>query len=409
MHHQRAHCRDFEVLDDVLFPVSTADLCSIHIDQFPAAISTVAAHFDGAKDLYRAFRQCQEDHLLLSPYWPRWFLIRVHAVSDTNTPMGFRDVVVPANLIGDLSWIPLAQTVWACNNARCSITLARFGERMPDAAHDHEIIIHVVADFYQRPGWLPILVFQSLVSIHDPGVSRDILAVCIPQVADRDTISDALDQPPFYHFEDTPLILRFAGHIIDDDPYFWKAGACLHLQVMVEDRKSVLDVLREAAEQPPSLEFDIETDLEEDTQSSLQIRTSFSPPTSLHASPGALGSDLVDTIIQEMRQCAWVQSDPSSMSPTVFPGDNRYLCQPHIPQFMHQSSSQLPDSLDTEEYVDLRRVCLAPDYAPAFVAQPPTAELVTWNDLPLDFCLDDVIPPVEAPMEPAMSRVVLLE
>lgn len=91
----------------VEFPVHTADLCEVHVSPVPTAVLRVGAHIAGAGDMYIASRRCFEDHAL-SPYWPRWFTLRIHAVSEANSPMGYRDVVIPANLFDDTSWLPLA-------------------------------------------------------------------------------------------------------------------------------------------------------------------------------------------------------------------------------------------------------------------------------------------------------------
>ena len=170
---------------------SEGNLCTVHFLPFPQHVAAAGRHVWNAGQLFTELRVISETagHGLIE--------CRFHGVSPRNRPLGFRTLYLDWTDLHEGVWYDQARMLWPFGIDRCSLVFSfmefRDGSLQPD-----QFVLHFVANFHREENQVPVLIRQTIDSIHDNGLHSELWAVCVDLQTEPSNIVAALRDGVFW-------------------------------------------------------------------------------------------------------------------------------------------------------------------------------------------------------------------
>eukprot|EP00435_Cladocopium_sp_Y103_P028225 s2553_g7.t1 len=187
---------------------------------------------------------------------------RLHGISPENSPLGFREVIIPVDFLYDLDWIQEFQVIWPFGDENINI---HFVSAMTADQHENgKPIFHFIVKCGFRHG-TPILVRQHLVpvdhTIRETQGADELWAISVPSGAASVAVVQALSGRPFWYGfcreQHVYPHMSLDGTRLLDVQRDWRPGDLLSIRYLVWEQSHVLTLMLGAAQEnfPTEPEF----------------------------------------------------------------------------------------------------------------------------------------------------------
>ena len=248
-------CGGTQVVGPGNFVAEPGDYCHFVVQPYPPHIAVQAQLLFGAEQFHRELRDRRNP--LVRPFPPTSCTVVVHGISPANRPLGSRLLVLQFQHATEIDWIVQARELWHFEGHECQLAFSHWEMQVQTDSQDYAYFVHFVASFHGVREMIPVLFTQTLATPIGATDHCQHLAVCIPEQATQREILRGLPSPPFWLFQDVPCVLRYAGHILDANPYMWTPGSLLQFQIVAPDTATLLHTILETSERgfPAEVEY----------------------------------------------------------------------------------------------------------------------------------------------------------
>ena len=184
-------CAGVEVQRDRFVELREGSLCTVRFLPFPPQVANAGRHVWNAGQLFTELRVIEEtagDGLLEC---------RFHGVSPANRPLGDRSLFLSLADLTVGSWYDQGRMLWPfrSNDALLAFSFMAFRD---GNLEPNQFVLHFVVSYHVSSTRVPVLVRQTIDSIHDNGLVSEMWAVSVEQQTEPHAIVTDLPSGVFW-------------------------------------------------------------------------------------------------------------------------------------------------------------------------------------------------------------------
>eukprot|EP00438_Fugacium_kawagutii_P022432 Skav232859 [mRNA] locus=scaffold2451:150408:154866:- [translate_table: standard] len=345
-------------------------LLVVNIGPYPEATRQLGEHVARADELHVALHFLQQAGVDAQEQ----VCVECHGISPSNRPLGSRQMWTSIARLGTDGWLAEIRALWPFDTTVIEIAYA-FTVQRNGRMGDGPATIHMIVSYMNGPGGTPVLIEQGLVAYQETFVQEELWAVRIPFRAGQLEIAMSLSLPPFWIFDDVPVVIRHHHHIVSSVPRPWMAGTLFHFETMVETNEDALELLTSLAQSAP-------TDRAPDFHALLQIHMKVQARA--HRQPSAPPSEVDHTNHDksvpsdaEWSWCQYARSTNARPAQAIEPA--------HSPTMNMTPYVTLPILEESILHTEVNTGLRSQDHS----QHSPTLQ---WDEVPLEYRLEDACP-----------------